>query len=88
MVNSWTELYEVVKGANDIYETFKGDDGPSQQQVQASPRNIKRGRGFNQRVVSGVVGPAKVTKVNLGYGDPEAIHTTFVGHTLRNYRLS
>lgn len=88
MVNSWTELYEAVKGAKDIYNTFTADDGPPQQQIRARPENIKRGRSVNNRVKSGKVAAAQVTRANLGYGDPGAIHNTFVGHTLRNYRLS
>jgi len=88
MSKTWTELYEMYKGGKEIYDTLTADDGPPQQQIQARPENIKRGRSVNNRVKSGKVAAAQVTRASLGYGDPGVIHNTFVGHTLRNYRLS
>lgn len=89
MSTSWKELYEMYKGGKEIYDTLTADDGPPQDRSPSpSPGNITRGRSVNNRVKSGTVRTAQVQRVSLGYGNPDQIHNTFVGHTLRNYRLT
>ena len=83
--NSFKEIYEAYKGVKDIYDAYKDKDKSSG--TIKRPRDIRRSVS-TARTSSGSVKPARVVTLSAGYGDPEYIANTMIGHTIRKYRLT
>ena len=83
--NSFKEIYEAYKEISGLYDDYKNKDKSSG--TIKRPRDIRRSVS-TARTSSGSVRAARVVTLSPGYGDPEYIANTMIGHTIRKYRLT